>query len=66
MKKHYNKRHLKQAFSIIEVAIVIVIIGILIVGIVKGKDLYTAAKTSSAKNITTNSYIMRIKSLLKT
>ena len=63
MKKHYNKRHLKQAFSIIEVAIVIVIIGILIVGIVKGKDLYVAAKASTAKNLTTNSHIIRIKSL---
>jgi len=63
MKKHYNKRHLKQAFSIIEVAIVIVIVGILIVGIVKGKDLYIAAKASTAKNLTTNSHIVRIKSL---
>ena len=63
MKKHHNKPNLKQAFSIIEIAIVIVIIGILIVGIVKGKDLYIAAKSSTAKNLTTNSHIVRIKSL---
>ena len=62
MKNSKNKLF-KQAFSIIEVAIVIVIVGILIVGIVKGKDLYIAAKASTAKNLTTNSHIVRIKSL---
>jgi hypothetical protein len=63
MKKHHNKRHLKQAFSIIEISIVIIVIGILIVGIVKGKDLYIVAKSSTAKNLTNNSHIVRIKSL---
>ena len=62
MKNSKNKLF-KQAFSLIEVSIVIVIIGILIVGIIKGKDLYIAAKASTAKNLTTNSHIVRIKSL---
>jgi len=62
MKNSKNKLF-KQAFSLIEVSIVIVIVGILIVGIIKGKDLYIAAKASTAKNLTTNSYIVRIKSL---
>jgi prepilin-type N-terminal cleavage/methylation domain-containing protein len=61
MKK--NSRHQKLAFSLIEISVVILIIGILISGISSGIDLYNDFNLSKAKNLTKNSRVNRIAGL---
>ena len=56
-----NKRH--QAFSLIEISVVIVVIGILIAGISSGIELYDDYKLKVAQNITKNSRVNRIPDL---
>lgn len=52
-----------HAFSLVEISIVIVIIGILIAGISKGMDLYADFKLTTARNLTNNSIVNRIQGL---
>lgn len=54
------KNSLKKAFSLIEISIVIIIIGILISGITSGLDLYQEYKILTARNFTINSKVSRI------
>jgi len=61
MKK--NSQHQKLAFSLIEISVVILIIGILISGISSGIDLYNDFNLSKAKNLTKNSRVNRIAGL---
>jgi hypothetical protein len=60
--KKANKS-LKLAFSLIEMSIVILVIGILIAGISGGADLYSDYRLTSAKSLTQNSRVSRIDSL---
>lgn len=53
----------KLAFSLVEISIVFVILGILISGIVQGIDLYVDYRIVNAKNLTTNSRVGRIEDL---
>jgi len=57
------RNNFKKAFSLIEISVVIVIIGILIAGISNGIDLYSDFLLSKAKNLTTNSRVGRIPDL---
>jgi prepilin-type N-terminal cleavage/methylation domain-containing protein len=52
-----------QAFSLIEISVVIVIIGILIAGISSGIDMYQDYRLASARNLTKNAPISRISDL---
>jgi len=52
-----------KAFSLVEISMVILIIGILVAGIAKGVDLYQDFKISNARNITNNSRVPRIDGL---
>jgi prepilin-type N-terminal cleavage/methylation domain-containing protein len=52
-----------KAFSLIEISVVIVIIGILIAGISSGIELYDDYKLKVAQNLTKNSRVARIKDL---
>jgi prepilin-type N-terminal cleavage/methylation domain-containing protein len=52
-----------QAFSLIEISIVVIIIGILISGISAGIDLYDDYKLRVAQNMTKNSRVGRINNL---
>ncbi len=61
-KKYIIKNH-KLAFSLIEVSVVILIIGILIAGISQGIDLYADYRFITAKNLTKNSRVGRIEDL---
>ncbi len=61
MKK--NPYHQKLAFSLIEISVVILIIGILISGVSSGIDLYNDFNLSKAKNLTKNSRVNRIAGL---
>jgi prepilin-type N-terminal cleavage/methylation domain-containing protein len=61
MKK--NPQHKKLAFSLIEISVVILIIGMLIAGISQGIDLYQDAKLSTARTLTKNSRVNRIPDL---
>ncbi len=61
MKK--NLQYKKLAFSLVEVSMVILIIGIMIVGISQGIDLYQDVKLSIARNLTKNSRVNRIPDL---
>jgi prepilin-type N-terminal cleavage/methylation domain-containing protein len=57
------KNNFRKAFSLVEISVVIVIIGILIAGISSGIDLYGDFIVSKAKNLTTNSRVGRISDL---
>ena len=57
------KNHRHRAFSLIEISVVIVIIGILIAGISSGIELYDDFKLKVAQNITKNSRVSRIPDL---
>ena len=56
-----NKNH--KAFSLIEISMVILVIGILIAGISQGIDLYDDYRLTSARNLTKNSLVNRIPDL---
>jgi prepilin-type N-terminal cleavage/methylation domain-containing protein len=53
----------RKAFSLVEISVVIVIIGILIAGISSGIDLYGDFIISKARNLTANSRVGRISDL---
>lgn len=52
-----------KAFTLIEVSIIIIIIGILVSGISSGMDLYEDYKITTARNLTLNSRVKRIDDL---
>ncbi len=62
-KKNIKKISKKSAFSLIEISVVILIIGILISGISQGIDLYSDYRFINAKNLTKNSRVARIEDL---
>lgn len=53
-----------KAFSLVEISVVILIIGILISGIATGLDLYYDTKINTARSLTKNSPVQRIDGLL--
>lgn len=53
-----------KAFSLLEISVVIIILGILISGIYSAIDLYQDYKISIAKNLTQNSRVTRIEDLV--
>jgi prepilin-type N-terminal cleavage/methylation domain-containing protein len=53
----------KKAFSLIEISVVILIIGILIAGISQGIDLYQDSRLAIARSLTQNSRVGRIENL---
>ena len=56
-----TKNH--KAFSLVEISMVILVIGILIAGISQGIDLYDDYRLTSARNLTKNSLVSRIPDL---
>lgn len=54
----------KKAFSLIEISVVILIIGILISGISNGIDLYIDSRIASARSLTSSSKVPRIDGLI--
>jgi len=54
----------KKAFSLIEISVVIVIIGILIAGVSQGIDLFQDMRLSTARSLTKNSRVNRIPDLV--
>lgn len=58
-----NKIKIKKAFSLVEISIVILIIGILTAAIVKGGKIYQDIKLVSARAVTTSAPVSRIKGL---
>jgi prepilin-type N-terminal cleavage/methylation domain-containing protein len=57
------KNKINTAFSLVEISVVILVIGILISGISTGVDLYRDYKISSARNYTINSKVSRIRDI---
>ena len=55
--------HKKQAFSLLELSVVILIIGILITGIMKGGSLVSASRLNAARSLTARSPVGEINSL---
>jgi prepilin-type N-terminal cleavage/methylation domain-containing protein len=53
----------KKAFSLIEISVVILIIGMLIAGISQGIDLYQDMRLATARSLTLNSRVNRIEDL---
>ena len=53
----------QKAFSLIEISMVILVIGILIAGVSQGIDLYDDYRLTSARNLTKNSLVNRIPDL---
>lgn len=58
-----NTRKKLQAFSLIEVSIVILIIGILIIGVIESSSLVTMSKINSARALTNSSPVSSIPDL---
>ena len=58
-----NSNFYKKAFSLIEISVVIIVVGILLAGISSGIDLYDDYKLKVAQNLTKNSRVARIKDL---
>ena len=56
------KKH-QKAFSLVELSMVILIIGILIAGVSQGIDLYSDFKLASARNLTSGSIVARVPNL---
>ncbi len=63
-KKISNKKTKKFAFSLIELSIVLLVIGILMVGVSQGYNLVRSAQISNARSITAKSPILQIQGLL--
>ena len=63
--KKLNKNHSSRlkAFSLIELSIVILIIGILVAGVTSSSRLITRMKVVTAQNLTRNSPVSSIKDL---
>ncbi len=59
-----NIHRIKKGFSLIELSIVIVIIGILVAGITNGIDMYSSFKLQVARNQTRNSIVFRSNDLM--
>ena len=57
------KKHLTRAFSLLEISLVIVIIGILIAGISNGVDLFYDSKLATAQSLTKSAPVTRIEGL---
>jgi prepilin-type N-terminal cleavage/methylation domain-containing protein len=57
------KKHLTRAFSLLEISLVIVIIGILIAGISTGIDLFYDSKLATAQSLTKSAPVRRIEGL---
>lgn len=57
------KKHPHKAFSLIEISVVILIIGILIAGISTGVDLFYDSRLATAQSLTKNSPVPRIEGL---
>lgn len=58
-----SKNRGQKAFSLIELSIVILVIGVLIAGVVKGSSIINKTKLSVAKSLTTSSPVPSIKNL---
>lgn len=55
-----NKQQIKAAFSVIELSIVILVIGILIAGIAQVTSMWWKTKLNAARSMTTSSYVNSI------
>ena len=53
----------KKAFSLVELSMVILIVGILIAGVSRGIDLYQDMRLATARSLTQNSRVNRIEDL---
>lgn len=63
-KKNSDKKTKKFAFSLLELSIVILVIGILMVGVSQGYNLVRSSQISNARGITAKSPILQIQGLL--
>jgi len=58
-----QKNKLSKAFSLVELSIVILVVGILLAAITKGKDLYSDMQLKTAQSVTSSSLINSLKSV---
>jgi len=58
-----QKNKLSKAFSLVELSIVILVVGILLAAITKGKDLYSDMQLKTAQSVTSSSLINSMKSV---
>ncbi len=58
------KKITQKAFSLIELSIVILVVGILITGVIQGSNMVKKSQLQSARNLTTSSPVSGIKDLM--
>ncbi len=63
-KKQIKKNARKNAFSLVETSIVVLVIGILISGVITGRALLASARLTNAKELTQKSPVNSIKGLI--
>ena len=61
--KFPNNANFKTAFSLVEISVVVLVIGILIVGLVQGKDMLSDMRINSARTYTDKSPVPSIENL---
>ena len=61
--RDFYKSNSRLAFSLIELSVVILIIGILVLGVTQGNRMMSEAKLKSARSLTTSSPVASIEGL---
>jgi prepilin-type N-terminal cleavage/methylation domain-containing protein len=58
-----NKKEKKKAFSLIELSVVMILIGLLAVGVIGGQALIQQAQVAKARSLTSSSPVMIVEDL---
>ncbi|MFM7702015.1 MAG: type II secretion system protein, partial [Alphaproteobacteria bacterium] len=58
-----NSNNFRKAFSFIEIAVVILIVAVTLIGVMQGRELYLKMRLNSARTLTERSQVQNIENL---